>query len=81
MGYQTKIALLIVDTASGTREIVKHDDCAASVREHALAAQSAGHVTMGGKVVPIVGGFVVCSWREPCVTFRFRCNPASKPKK
>ncbi len=78
----SKIALLAVDTPKGERRIVAHDDCAVPVREAALAAQKSGSVKIDGKDVPIVGGFVVCSWREPCVTWRFRCEPAaSKPKK
>jgi hypothetical protein len=77
----SKIALLAVDTMKGERIIVTHDDCAVPVRESALAAQKSGSVKIDGKDVPIAGGFVVCSWRDPCVTWRFRCDPATTKTK
>ena len=77
MAQNSKIALLIVDTPKGERHVVAHDACAVPIRAAALDAQASGAVKIGSQDVPITGGFVVCSWREPCVTFRFRCTPAA----
>jgi len=82
MTTNSKIAVLVVETPQGVRHVVAHDACAVPIRQAALDAQASGAVDVDGKSTPIVGGFVVCSWREPCVTYRFRCDPAQvKPKK
>jgi len=82
MTTSAKTALLIVDTDKGERMVALLSDDYAPVRETALAAQSSGAALIDGKTYPITGGFVLCSWRNPAVTFRFRCEPkAAKPKK
>ncbi len=75
MTSNCKIAVLVVETPKGDRHIVAHDACAVSIRTAALEAQASGAAKVDGATIPITGGFVVCSWREPCVTFRFRCTP------
>jgi hypothetical protein len=78
----TKATLLIVVTAKGEKLVAMLSDDYAPVREAALAAQSKGVITIDGKPVQITGGFILCSWRNPAVSFRFRCEPvAAKPKK
>jgi len=77
MTSNSKIALLVVETPNGDRHVVAHGACAVPIKELAEDAQKLGAVKIDGATVPIVGGFIVCSWREPCVTWRFRCEPAT----
>jgi hypothetical protein len=76
-----KLALLAVETVKGDVLVVETSTHAtASIREHGIAAQNAGAVTVDGKQVPIVGGVIVHTWANPALVWRFRCDPA-KPGK
>jgi hypothetical protein len=76
-----KSAVLVVMTAKGERRVVCEGDALRPIELLAREIRNAGQIGKGKQAEPITGGMVYCSWREPSVVMRFRCDPAGQSGK
>ena len=77
----SKSAGLIVVTESGDRRVVCEGDVLTPILDAAKLARQTGRIGKGKQAEPITGGMVYCTWREPSVVMRFRCDNAGQSGK
>jgi len=75
----SKSAGFIAELASGERRVVCEGDTLTPIMDAAKLARQTGRIGKGKQAEQITGGMVYCTWREPSVVMRFRCEPAGKP--
>jgi hypothetical protein len=76
-----KSAVLVVMTAKGERRVVCEGDALRPIELLAREIRNAGQIGKGKQAEPITGGMVYCTWREPSVVMRFRCDNAGQSGK
>jgi hypothetical protein len=81
MSHAMKSAGFVAFLANGERRVVCEGDALRSCEVAARQARDCGSVGKGKQAEPIIGGLVYCTWREPSVVMRFRCDPAGKSSK
>ena len=74
----SKSAGFIAELASGERRVVCEGDVLTPILDAAKLARQSRRIGKGKQAEPITGGMVYCTWREPSVVMRFRCEPAGK---
>ena len=74
-----KSAVLVVMTTKGERRVVCEGDTLRPIELLAREIRNAGQIGKGKGAETITGGMVYCTWREPSIVMRFRCEPAGKP--
>lgn len=74
----SKSAGLVVMLASGERRVVCEGDNLTPIVDAAKLARQTGKIGKGKSAEPITGGMVYCTWREPSIVMRFRCDTAGK---
>ena len=76
-----KSAVLVVMTAKGERRVVCEGDTLRPIELLAREIRNAGQIGKGKQAEPITGGMVYCTWREPSIVMRFRCDNAGQSGK
>ena len=77
----SKSAGFVAVLASGERRVVCEGDTLTPIVDAAKLARQTGKIGKGKQAEPITGGLVYCTWREPSVVMRFRCDPAGQSGK
>ena len=76
-----KSAVLVVMTAKGERRVICEGDALRPIELLAREIRNAGQIGKGKQAEPITSGLVYCTWREPSVVMRFRCDNAGQSGK
>jgi hypothetical protein len=76
-----KSAVLVVMTAKGERRVICEGDALRPIELLAREIRNAGQIGKGKQAEPITSGLVYCTWRDPSVVMRFRCDNAGQSGK
>jgi hypothetical protein len=77
----SKSAGFIAELASGERRVVCEGDALRPIELLAREIRNAGQIGKDKQAEPITSGLVYCTWREPSVVMRFRCDNAGQSGK
>jgi hypothetical protein len=77
----SKSAGFVAVLENGDRRVVCEGDTLTPILEVAKLARQTGRIGKGKQSEPITSGLVYCTWREPSVVMRFRCDNAGQSGK